>query len=179
MTHAKLQYRRVVMKLLADKTGEQFLNILNQNDDSILVQFISNEGVSKGKPFQDSLKGLILAGWTERTTSSAIGLYRFRMGYLEDAHVSFALHRLYPLGRKVLLPSGTVARIASYANTHSDGYYMFLAKDDDSSIKRYKITPEWQLLPSEELLALPYYPAQRTTAELDNIREFEEWSRGF
>lgn len=167
------------MRLLADKTGEQFLNILKQTDDSVLVQFISNEGISKGKPFRDSMKGLTLAGWTERTTSSAIGLHRFRMGYLEDAHASFALHRLYPLGRKVRLPSGEVARIASYANTHTDGYYIFLAKNDGGTIKRCKITPEWELLPSEELLALPYYPAQKTAAELENIREFEEWSRGF
>ncbi|WP_434998989.1 hypothetical protein ACRZ5S_20650 [Vibrio scophthalmi] len=167
------------MKLLADKTGEQFLHILSQNDDSVVVQFINNEGLSKGLPFRDSLKGLALAGWTKRTTSSAIGLYRFRMGYLEDAHVSFALHRLYPLGRKVRLPSGEVARIASYANTHSDGYYMYIAKDSDSSLQRYKITPEWELLPSEELLALPYYPMPRTAQELKNIQEFDEWSRGF
>ncbi|MEH6451672.1 MAG: hypothetical protein V7782_01400 [Psychromonas sp.] len=167
------------MKLLADKTGEQFLNILNQIEDSVLVQFITNEGIPSGKPFQDSLRDLFLAGWTERRTSSAIGLYRFKQGYLEDAHVSYALHQLYPLGRKVKLPSGEVAKIASYANTHSDGYYMYIIQDGNTTLTRKKITPKWELLPAEELLALPYYPLPRTPEELDNIREYEQWAGGF
>lgn len=92
------------MKLLADKTGEQFLQILDEQGDALTVQFISNEGEPKGQPFKDSLKGLKLAGWSHRTTSTAIGISRFKKGYLEDSYVSFALHRLYPLGRKVKLP---------------------------------------------------------------------------
>ncbi|GAM56196.1 hypothetical protein JCM19231_825 [Vibrio ishigakensis] len=48
------------MKLLADITGEQYLQILEQDDDKVLVQFISNEGIGKGVPFKDSLKGLYL-----------------------------------------------------------------------------------------------------------------------
>ena len=55
------------MKLLADKTGEQFLQILDEQGDTLTVQFISNEGEPKGQPFKDSLKGLILAGWSHRT----------------------------------------------------------------------------------------------------------------
>ena len=167
------------MKLLADKTGEQFLQIIKQTDDSVLVQFISNEGKPKGKPFQDSMKGLMLAGWSIRTTSSAIGLYRFKQGCLEDPHVSFALHQLYPLGRKVKLPTGEKAKIASYANTHPDGYYMFVIREGDTDLRRLKITPEWELLPEEKLLALPYYPAPLTQQEIDNINEFQEWAGGF
>jgi hypothetical protein len=167
------------MKLLADKTGEQFLTILKQIDNSVVVQFITNEGQPKGQPFQDSLSGLALAGWTERSTSSAIGLYRFKQGYLEDAHVSFALHQLYPLGRKVKLPSGDVAKIASYANTHPDGYYMFVIKQGESQLSRLKISPDWELLPSDELLRLPFYPQPKTQQEIDTIDEFQHWARGF
>jgi hypothetical protein len=167
------------MQLLADKNGEQFLNIVEQDGDAVVVQFISNEGEPKGKPFKDSHRGLLLAGWTKRTTSTAIGISRFKQGYLEDAHVSFALHQLYPLGRKVRLHTGEVAKIASYANTHNDGYYMYVVKEGESDLKRLKITPKWDLLPSEELLTLPYYPAKRTKQELDIIREFEQWSGGF
>lgn len=166
------------MELLADRTGEQFLEILARDDDKVTVQFISNEGENKGKPFKDSLSGLLLAGWTHRTTSTAIGLSRFKQGYLEDPHVSFALHQLYPLGRKVKLPCGDVMRIASYANTHSDGYYMYL-KDTDDKLVRMKMTPDWELLPTEALLALPYYPAPRSQIELDNIAEFDRWAGGF
>lgn len=166
------------MKLLADRTGEQFLEILTRNEDSVEVQFISNEGEYKGKPFRDSLSGLLLAGWSHRTTSTAIGLNRFKKGYLEDPHVSFALHQLYPLGRKVKLPSGDVMRIASYANTHNDGYYMFV-KDDNNNMVRLKMTPDWELLPLEKLLALPYYPAPRSQTELNNIDEFDRWAGGF
>ena len=82
------------MQLLADKTGELFLNILKKEGDSVLVQFISNEGELKGKPFKDSLDGLLLIGWSHRSTSTAIGLSRFKQGYLEDARVSYALHQL-------------------------------------------------------------------------------------
>lgn len=167
------------MKLLADITGEQFLQILEQDDDKVLVQFISNEGIGKGVPFKDSLKGLYLAGWTPRATSTAIGLHRFKQGMLEDAHVSFALHQLYPLGRKVKLPSGEVVRIASYANTHSDGYYMFVRLDGDEDLTRLKMSPEWELMPDEKLSALPYYPAPRTQQEWDNIDEFDDWAGGF
>ncbi|OLQ93341.1 hypothetical protein BIY22_02290 [Vibrio panuliri] len=167
------------MKLLADKTGEQFLNILEQTGDVVVVQFISNEGLAKGRPFQDSLRGLTLAGWTERTTSTAIGLYRFKQGYLEDAHVSFALHQLYPLGRKVKLPSGVIAKIASYANSHTDGYYMYVVKEGETNLTRLKMTPDWVLLPSEKLLALPFYPLPKTQQELDAIDEFQAWAGGF
>ncbi|WP_260259296.1 hypothetical protein [Vibrio intestinalis] len=167
------------MKLLADKTGEQFLSIQQEQGDEVIVQFISNEGEPTGKPFKDSLKGLKLAGWSVRHTSTAIGLYRFKHGYLEDAHVSFALHQLYPLGRKVKLPTGDVVKIASYANTHSDGYYMYVTKQGQSKLTRLKMSPEWELLPSDKLLALPYYPAPRTQQEIDNIQSFDEWAGGF
>lgn len=166
------------MQLLADRTGEQFLEILEKQNDKVTVQFISNEGDYKGQPFSDSLKGLLLAGWTHRTTSTAIGLHRFKKGYLEDAHVSFALHQLYPLGRKVKLPSGNVMKIASYANTHKDGYYMYV-KDQSDKMIRLKMTPEWELLPSEKLLALPYYPAPLSQEEINNINEFDLWAGGF
>ncbi|NOH78378.1 hypothetical protein F0231_01335 [Vibrio sp. RE86] len=166
------------MKLMADRTGEQFLEIKSEHGDVLEVQFISNQGEPKGKVFKDSLSGLLLAGWTHRTTSTAIGLHRFKQGYMNDAHVSFALHQLYPLGRKVRLPNGDKVRIASYANTHADGYYMFVCGNDEK-ITRMKMSPEWELLPSEKLLALPYYPAPRTQAELDNIDEFDQWAGGF
>ncbi|MCM2678511.1 hypothetical protein [Echinimonas agarilytica] len=167
------------MKLLADKTGEQFLNILEQDDDALVVQFISSEGLPIGQPFKDSLSGLLLVGWTHRTTSTAIGLHRFKQGCLEDAHASFALHQLFPLGRKVKLPSGDVAQIASYANTHADGYYMYLRMNAGQQISRVKITPDWVLLPSNKRLGLPYYPAPKSQAEIDIIDEFDAWSGGF
>ncbi|MDO6765978.1 hypothetical protein [Agarivorans sp. 1_MG-2023] len=167
------------MKLLADKTGEQFLTILEEDGDKLVVQFISNEGLKKGQPFKDSLRSLLLVGWTPRSTSTAIGLYRFKQGYLEDAHVSFALHQLYPLGRKVKLPSGEIAQIASYANTHSDGYYMYLRNTRDQQLSRLKITPDWQLLPSTKLLALPYFPKPKTQQELDVISDYDKWACGF
>ena len=165
------------MKLLADITGEKFLEIIEKSGDSVIVQFISNEGKTKGKPFKDSMYGLSLAGWKERTTSTAIGLKNFRDGNIHDPQVSFALHQLYPLGRKVKLPSGDIATIASYANTHADGYYIYLK--NEGKLKRFKITPEWELLPSEKLLALPYYPAPKTQKEIDNIDEFDRWAAGF
>ncbi len=167
------------MKLLADKTGEQYLHIIDVDGDSILVQFISNEGIPKGKPFKDSMKGLLLVGWTKRATSSAIGLHRFKQGYLEDAHVSFALHQLFPLGRMVKLPSGDTVQIASYANTHSDGYYMYVQKPDGSKLVRMKMSPEWELLPSSVLLALPYYPREKTEEEVYIIDEYDLWAQGF
>ncbi|PAW11655.1 hypothetical protein B6K85_05885 [Vibrio sp. V1B] len=167
------------MKLLADKTGEQFLQILDEQADALTVQFISNEGEPKGQPFKDSLKGLKLAGWSHRTTSTAIGLSRFKKGYLEDAHVSFALHRLYPLGRKIKLPSGEIVQIASYANTHANGYYMFVRRDDEQELVRMKMSPDWLLMPSEKLLALPYYPRPRTQQELNVIDDFDKWAGGF
>ncbi|MFM2587802.1 hypothetical protein [Vibrio sp. TBV020] len=166
------------MKLMADRTGEQFLEIKQQNGDELEVQFISNKGDPKGKVFKDSLKGLLLAGWSHRTTSTAIGLKRFKQGYVNDAHVSFALHQLYPLGRMVRLPNGDKVRIASYANTHHDGYYMFVRSNDDKLV-RMKITPDWELMASEKLLALPYYPAPRSQKENDNINEFDAWAGGF
>ncbi|WP_117233087.1 hypothetical protein [Vibrio maerlii] len=167
------------MKLLADKTGEQFLSILEENGDELKVQFITNEGKIIGQPFKDSKAGLFLTGWRDRETSTVIGLTKFRQGITEDAEVSFALHQLYPLGRKVKLPSGEIYLIASYANTHTDGYYMFLKKSLDSELVRLKMTPEWELQPSEKLLRLPYYPAPKTQAELDNIDEFDAWAGGF
>ncbi len=165
------------MKLLADKTGELFLEIIEQQGDSVTVQFISNEGKHKGKPFVDTLTGLFLAGWTHRSTSTAIGLQRFKQGILQDAKVSFALHQLFPLGRKVKLPNGTVGIIASYANTHTDGYFMYLRIE--GTLHRHKITPDWQLLPSEKLLLLPYYPAPLTKAEKKAIQEYDAWAGGF
>lgn len=167
------------MQLLVDKTGEQFLTIVEQHGDEVIVQFITNEGKNKGKPFKDSLKDLFLVGWTWRTTSTAIGLYRFRQGYLEDPQVSYALHQLYPLGRTVKLPSGHLARIASYANTHADGYYMYVEEEESGKMVRYKMTPEWELMPSKKLLALPYFPAPRTQEELDRIAEYDKWAAGF
>ncbi len=167
------------MKILADRTGEQFLNVLEQRGDRLTVQFISNEGNNIGQPFTDSMKGLQIAGWCVNTTSTAIGLNRFKQGYMEDAHVSFALHRLFPLGRDVKLPTGEVARIASYANTHADGYYMYVVLPEQSELTRLKITPEWQLLPCEKLLALPYYPAPRTQQEWQVIDDFDAWAGGF
>ncbi|GLS89693.1 hypothetical protein GCM10007916_07600 [Psychromonas marina] len=167
------------MKLLADKNGEQFLNIIEEEGDSVVVQFISNQGELKGKPFRDSLSDLMVVGWTHRGTSTAIGLNSFKDGGLEDARVSFALHQLYPMGRKVRLPSGEVVLTASYANTHADGYYMYIRRANTDQLSRMKITPDWVLLPSDKLLALPYYPKPRTQQELDVIDEFERWSGGF
>ncbi|MEC6795504.1 hypothetical protein VXS03_00380 [Photobacterium sp. S4TG1] len=165
------------MKLLADITGEIFLEIIEESGDAVVVQFITNEGKPKGKPFKDSMYGLSLTGWKERTTSTAIGLKSFKQGNIQDPQVSFALHQLYPLGRKVKLPSGDIATIASYANTHIDGYYIHLKHHGE--LKRFKITPEWELLPSEKLLALPYYPAPKTQKEIANIDEFDKWAAGF
>lgn len=165
------------MRLLVDKTGEQFLQILDELGDVITVQFISNEGIRKGKPFTDSMAGLFLTGWKPRATSTAIGLERFKQGKLEDPKVSFALHQLYPLGRDVKLPNGQVATIASYANTHADGYYMYVRIDTE--LKHFKMTPEWVLLPSQVHLALPFYPAPKTQQEIDNIDEFDSWAGGF
>lgn len=167
------------MKLLADKNGEQFLNIIEEEGDSVLVQFISSKGDLNGKPFRDSLSDLMVVGWTHRCTSTAIGLNLFKSGGLEDARVSFALHQLYPMGRKVRLPSGEVVLTASYANTHSDGYYMYVRRFNADQLSRIKISPDWVLLPSDKLLALPYYPKVRTQQELDDITEFERWSAGF
>lgn len=140
------------MRLLVDKTGEQFLQILDEFGDVITVQFISNEGIRKGKPFTDSMAGLFLTGWKPRATSTAIGLERFKQGKLEDPKVS-------------------------YANTHADGYYMYVRIDTE--LKHFKITPEWVLLPSQVLLALPFYPAPKTQQEIDNIDEFDSWAGGF
>ncbi|MGF1748915.1 hypothetical protein [Vibrio cionasavignyae] len=165
------------MQLLADKTGEQFLQIIEKTGDRVRVQFISNEGITKGKPFSDRLSGLLLAGWSERQTSTAIGLERFHQGALEDEKVSFSLHQLFPLGRKVRLPSNEVVTIASYANTHQGGYYMYVRAN--GVLKRLKMEASWQLLPSDKLLALPYYPAPRTQTELDNIDSFDAWAGGF
>lgn len=165
------------MNLLADKTGENFLSILSQEKDKVIVQFISEHGVLKGKPFKDSLKSLLMVGWTQRPTSTAIGLQRFKDGYLEDAHVSFALHQLYPLGRKIKLPNNDIVQVASYANTHPDGYYMYVRYNE--KLKRLKISTDWQLIPSEKLLALPYYPLPKTEEEIKNITDFDTWSGGF
>lgn len=165
------------MKLLVDKTGEQFLEIIEESGDLVIVQFISNEGERKGKPFKDSISGLFLTGWKNRTTSTAIGLELFKQGKTQDLRVSFALHQLYPLGRKVKLPSGNIATIVSYANTHIDGYYIYLR--DEYGLKRFKMTPDWEILPSEKLLALPYFPAPKTQQEIDNIDDFDKWAAGF
>lgn len=168
-----------IMKLLADKTGELFLNILLEDGDQLLVQFISNDGEARGKPFKDSLSGLLSTGWTHRSTSTAIGWHRFKNGCLEDAQVSFALHRRFPWGRKVRLPTGEIFRIASYANTNPDGYYMYLSKDNGSALSRKKITPEWELLPRDNLLSLPFYPKPRTQQEIDTIKQYDLWAGGY
>lgn len=42
-----------------------------------------------------------------------------------------------------------------------------------------KMSPDWLLMPSEKLLALPYYPRPRTQKELDVIDEFDSWAGGF
>ncbi|MBW3695032.1 hypothetical protein EK599_04975 [Vibrio sp. T187] len=165
------------MKLLVDSTGEQFLEVVGQIGDSVTVQFISNEGTRKGKPFKDSMTGLFLTGWTQRNTSTAIGLEKFKQGKLQDAQVSFALHQLYPLGRKVKLPCGSVATIASYANTHANGYFMFVRIADD--LIRLRMTPDWKLLPSKSLLRLPFYPRPKTQEELAEIEAFDAWAGGF
>ncbi|RJG42275.1 hypothetical protein [Motilimonas pumila] len=167
------------MRLMADKTGERFLTILEQDGDRILVQFISANGELQGRPFHDSLRSFEMVGWQTRRTSTAIGLQRFKQGYLEDAHVSFALHQLFPLGRKVRLPNGETVTIASYANTHADGYYMYIKIAGKDTLERKRMTPEWQLLPDDTLLALPYYPAPKTPQELANISEFDQWAGGF
>ncbi len=135
-----------MIKLLADKPGEQFLIVLEENDNKVLVQFISNEGIEKGKHFLDEYRSLFMNGWKERFTSTAIGLYRFKKWHTEDLHVSFALHQLYPLGRKIKLPNNQIAKISSYANTHSDGYYMYLKKENESALTRLKVSIEWKLL---------------------------------
>ncbi|WP_394246765.1 hypothetical protein [Vibrio profundi] len=165
------------MKLLVDKTGEQFLEVLEELGDSVRVQFISNEGVRKGKPFNDSMTGLFLTGWTNRSTSTAMGLEKFKQGVIQDAAVSFALHQLYPLGRKVKLPCGSVVTTASYANTHDDGYYMFVRLNGE--LTRLKMTPDWVLMPSDTLLRLPYYPRPKTQQELAEIEAFDAWAGGF
>ncbi len=165
------------MQLLADKNGEQFLQVHEQDQDRVTVQFMDTFGQLKGKPFSDSLAGLLLVGWTYRSTSTAIGLSKFRQGITEDLEVSFALHQRFPLGRKVKLPSGVIATIASYANTHSDGYYLYVRVEE--RIERHLLTPNWKILPSEELLRLPYYPKPLTQQELNTISEFDSWAGGF
>lgn len=165
------------MKILADKHGEQFLYIQEQNEDAITVQFMDNFGQKKGKPFKDSLASLLLVGWHYRSTSNAIGLRKFKQGVTDDLEVSFALHQTFPLGRKVKMPCGTVANIASYANTHHDGYYLYVRINDE--IQRHKLTPEWEVLPSETLLHLPYFPPPLTESELHTISEFDAWAGGF
>lgn len=83
------------------------------------------------------------------------------------------------MGRKVKLPSGEIVQIASYANTHVDGYYMFVRREGEQELVRMKMSPDWLLMPSEKLLALPYYPRPRTQKELDVIDEFDSWAGGF
>lgn len=163
--------------MLADKTGEQFLVIQQEMGDDLIVQFITNDGLLVGQPFKDKLSGLVMSGWRARTTSTAIGLAKFKQGITEDAEVSFALHRLYPLGRKIRLTNGDIASVASYANTHNDGYYMYVRVGEE--LKRIKLTPQIELLPSEVLLRLPYYPAPLSQEELDNISDFDAWAAGF
>lgn len=165
------------MRLLADKKGLHFLNIIKQRGDVVVVQFITELGKPEGKVFNESLKGLMQGGWTARSTSTAIGLDRFRKGFLEDAQVSYALHHLYPLGREVRVSDGRLGTIASYANTHADGYYMYLTINQ--KLIRLQIKPDWQLLASRKLLALPFYPAPKSKAELLEIERFTQWSGGF
>ena len=166
------------MNLLADKRGEHFLNIIEEDGDSVLVQFISGEGKFEGKPFNDSLKGLLLAGWSYRTTSTAIGMERFKQGYLEDAHVSFALHRFFRWGSIIRLPSGEIVKMASYANTHADGYYMYVRRNG-GTLSLLKMTPQWQRIPQKKILALPYLFQPRTQKELDDIDAFDRWACGY
>ena len=97
----------------------------------------------------------------------------------KSAYSRICTNRLPQLKPEIVkLPSGDIATIASYANTHADGYYMFVRLNDE--LTRLKITlADWELQPSAQRLALPYYPAPRTKEELDNIDDFDAWAGEF
>jgi len=165
------------MQLLSNKNAQELLIIHEQQDDQIVAQFIDNLGNKQGKPFTEKLSNLLDVGWNHCNAALAIGLAKFRAGETNSADVSYALHKIFPLGREVCLPNKQVGRIASYANTHADGYYMYL--EIEGRLLRLKMTDKWRLLPSNKLLALPYYPAPPTEEEKINIAEFEQWAGGY
>lgn len=165
------------MQLLSNRNGEDYLRIYEQSGDQLIVQFVDGFGNVQGKPFADKLSSLLSAGWQHCNASLIIGLSKFVNGETQSADVSYALHQMFPLGREVLLPNGVKGRIASYANTHKDGYYMYL--QIEGVLKRLKMDSQWRLLPSLKLLALPYYPAPLSKQEIAIIDEFDKWAGGF
>ena len=165
------------MQLLSKQYSQEFLQILQQHDEKVVVQFINNVGKKQGKPFTDKLSNLLAVGWKHCNEAIAIGLNKFRAGETNSADVSLALHKVFPFGRHVRLPTGKIGRIASYANTHADGYYMYL--EINGLVQSLKITVHWTLMPSNKLLALPYYPAPLTEEEKATIAEFDLWSGGY
>ena len=165
------------MQLLSKKHSQEFLMIIEQNGPKVIVQFIDTLGKKEGKPFSEKLSNLLDVGWNYCDQAIAIGLDKFRAGETESADVSYALHKVFPFGRHVRLPNGKVGRIASYANTHADGYYMYL--EINGLIQSLKMTVQWTLMPSTKLLALPYYPAPLTKEEKATILEFDQWAGGY
>ena len=165
------------MQLLTDKNAQELLMIHQQQGDQIVAQFVDYLGRKQGKPFSEKLSNLFAVGWKHCNAAIAIGLNKFRAGENNSADVSYALHNLFPLGREVRLPNGQVGRISSYANTHADGYYMYLKID--GLLQRLKMTDKWYLLPSNKLLALPYFPAPFTKEEKASIIEFDQWAGGY
>lgn len=165
------------MQLLSDKHAQEFLMIHEQQGDQIVAQFVDYLGRKQGKPFTEKLSNLLDVGWNHCNAAIAIGLEKFRAGETNSADVSYALHKIFPLGRKIRLPNGQIGSIASYANTHADGYYMYL--EIEQSLHRLKMNDQWVLLPSNKLLALPYYPAPFTKQEKVAIMEFDQWAGGY
>ncbi|PKG40511.1 hypothetical protein [Psychromonas sp. Urea-02u-13] len=165
------------MQLLSNKNAQEFLIIHEQQGDQIVAQFVDSLGNTQGKSFTEKLSNLLDVGWNHCNAAIAIGLEKFRAGETNSADVSYALHQIFPLGRKIGLPNGQVGSIASYANTHADGYYMYL--EIDGVLQRLKMNARWRLLPSDKLLALPYYPAPFTKEEKATILEFDQWAGGY
>lgn len=165
------------MQLLSNKNAQELLVIHEQEGDQIIAQFVDHLGKRQGKPFTEKLSNLLSVGWKHCNAAIAIGLAKFRAGETNSADVSYALHNIFPLGREVCLTNGQIGRIASYANTHADGYYMYL--EIDGLLQRMKMTDKWRLLPSHKLLALPYYPAPHTKEEKAAILEFDQWAGGY
>jgi hypothetical protein len=165
------------MQLLSNQNAQELLIIHEQHGDQIIAQFVDHFGNQQGKPFTEKLSNLLDAGWNHCNAAIAIGLEKFRAGETNSADVSYALHNIFPLGREVCLENGQIGSIASYANTHADGYYMYL--EIEGFLRRLKMTDKWRLLPSNKLLALPYYPAPPTEAEKVAILEFDQWAGGY
>ena len=165
------------MQLLSNKNAQELLVIHEQQGDQIIAQFVDHLGKQQGKPFTEKLSNLLDVGWNHCNAAIAIGLAKFRAGEKNSADVSYALHNIFPLGREVCLENGQIGRIASYANTHADGYYMYL--EIDGRLRHLKMTDKWRLLPSKKLLALPYYPAPHTEEEKVAILEFDQWAGGY